>query len=130
MLEEPLSAVSRRCSLDHEEEIRASARCGRELPAVTFGREVRELFVTAAKAVAATPTPAPVPAKVTTRVKVEVGSVHVGDTLRDGRIVTGLGKSWVEEEQVRDDTACAHGMQPGLDWYPVVRTAVQYAYCG
>lgn len=57
------------------------------------------------------------------RQKIRAGAKQVGDEI-GGRIITGLGKIW--NERVTDDTACAYGMQPGLDYYPPVK--MQYAY--
>jgi len=69
------------------------------------------------------------------RRKVVAGRYSVGDCIPgDSRIITGFGQEWDEGgtcKQVTDDTACAYGMEPGLDYYPTVRTAPQtvcYAY--
>lgn len=52
------------------------------------------------------------------RVLVGVGTVLVGDMLADGRKVTGLGRSWILD----DEDNCAWGAAPGID------VRVQYAY--
>lgn len=59
----------------------------------------------------------------TDRIKIRAGSKQIGDVVENLKI-TGFGKTW--NERVTDDTACAYGMQPGLDYYPPVK--MQYAY--
>ncbi len=56
--------------------------------------------------------------------KIRAGTKQIGDTI-NGQQITRLGKIW--SETVTDDTACAYGMEPGLDYYPSV--SKQYAYC-
>lgn len=58
-----------------------------------------------------------------TRIKIRANTKNVGDEI-NGRVITGFGKIW--SERVTDDTACAYGMMPGLDYYPPVK--MQYAY--
>lgn len=60
---------------------------------------------------------------VSNRVRVPAGAYAVGDRIGD-RTITGFGKIW--EERVTDDSACAYGLEPGLDSYPNVK--LQYAY--
>ena len=57
------------------------------------------------------------------RIKVRLGSAKVGDA-RDGLLVTGLGRDWVET--IPDHDASVWGLQPGNDH----RVRVQYAYLG
>jgi hypothetical protein len=59
------------------------------------------------------------------RIKIVAGTRKIGDTL-NGRKITGFGKTW--NQRVTDDSACAYGMEPGLDYYPDV--TLQYAYLG
>ena len=47
----------------------------------------------------------------------------MGELLR-GQPVVRLSEVWTE--QPTDDSACAYGMSPGMDYYPKVR--LQYAY--
>ena len=75
---------------------------------------------------------------VDTRVKVVVGSYQIGDEIK-GKVIKSFGSSWTEVcgyewVQVTDDTACAYGMEPGLDYYPRIKVKdgekveVCYAY--
>ena len=57
------------------------------------------------------------------RIKIRANSKKIGDKIGSFEI-TGFGKIW--NERVTDDTACAYGMQPGMDYYPPVK--MQYAY--
>ena len=57
------------------------------------------------------------------RMKIRAGSKQIGEMIGNFKI-TGFGKIW--SERVTDDTACAYGMEPGLDNYPPVK--MQYAY--
>lgn len=57
------------------------------------------------------------------RIKIVAGTRTIGEKIGHFKI-TGFGKIW--SERVTDDTACAYGMPPGLDYYPPVK--MQYAY--
>ncbi len=57
------------------------------------------------------------------RIKIIAGTRKLGDKIGN-LTITGFGKIW--NERVTDDTACAYGMQPGMDYYPPVK--MQYAY--
>lgn len=59
------------------------------------------------------------------RIIIVAGTHKIGDQLR-GKIITELGKPW--NQRITDDSACADGMEPGLDDYPDV--TLQYAYLG
>jgi len=59
------------------------------------------------------------------RIKIVAGTRKIGDQLC-GKTITGFGKTW--SQRVTDDSACAYGMEPGLDYYPDV--TLQYAYLG
>jgi len=60
------------------------------------------------------------------RFKIRVGAYKIGDEIGKTKdfIVTGFGREW--NETVTDDTACAWGLEPGLEYYPNV--SVSYAY--
>jgi len=57
------------------------------------------------------------------RIKIVAGTKRIGEKIGDFKI-TGLGKIW--NEYPTDDTACAYGLPPGLDYYPPIKQ--QYAY--
>ena len=57
------------------------------------------------------------------QIRIRAGQVKMGELLR-GKPVVRLSEVWTE--QPTDDSACAYGMSPGMDYYPKVR--LQYAY--